>query len=280
MQNAKAYVDQLNNQEIKCKSCGATFDVHLPECPYCGETNEYGDELSYQQHLEDIYDDMEEMVDDSLEGATEEIKETGRGAIKYFMIIVIPILCVALIVFGIIKYSENKKARTAKAALLWEKETYPKLDAMYEAGDYDGILEFSEALYGNDNYEDYSLYNWSHDAFLSGYMYYRYMLDSVGYIENGKEHVDYYKESILYYALKLKYEEWDVSYNISKRLTKKDYELIKSYIAEADAILSEHFHLTQADCDELIKKCRSYPDSVVISWDTTAKIADGLEWID
>lgn len=279
MKKTTEYVNQLDNQEIYCKSCGATYDIHLAKCPYCGEVNEYGDEIEYQNHLDRIHSDMEDMIDDSLEGATDELKEKGKGAAKVFIIIAAAIVVIAAIAICIIKFSDKKKAEAAIDDILWQKETYATLDQLYEAEDYDGLLAFMEDYYADPDYDKHTLYNYEHIEFMTAYMHYKYMLEDIERINKHPDDIDFYKQSVLLYALELKYENWDAKYNTVKSVSKKEYDLIMCYIEEADDILLNHLGLDSAGVEVVHKKVLASPDSNLMQTDKVYDAADGLEWI-
>lgn len=278
----KKTVEYIEKQKkyINCKSCGAIYDIYLPQCPYCGETNEYGDEIEYQNHLEKIYRDMGELADDSLEGAADEIKQKGKGALKYVLIAGAVVFCIAIVVFFIKSVGEKQNAQNTTAELLWERENYSRLDKMYEDGDYDGLLRFLEEFYSNDENNGHKLYNWQHMEFLNAYMKYRYMLNAVERIAKYPEDTEFDKQSVLLLALELKYENYEAKYTTVKSMTKQDYDLVMSYIDTADEILLSHLGLTKERCDEIHREVVASSDGVVMSTEKIYEIADELEWIE
>ena len=278
MKRTLEYVNKLDNQNIYCKSCSATYDIHLPKCPYCGEVNEYGDELSYQEHLETIQDDMEEMIDDSLEGATDEMVQRGRGALKYFIIIGAAILSVIILALVAITLKDKKEAREAKEEILWERQAYAQMDSLYEAKDYDGLLRYMEDFYSDPDHEKHTLYNWKHIEFLSAYMDYKYMCVAVENASKYPEDIKMTKQSVLLYALELKNENWEAKYTTVKSVSKSEYELIMTYVSEADDILLNHLGLSKEEVDDIISETTYDTGSSILSSKKVYAVADELTW--
>ena len=45
-----------NKMNVICPSCGAEFNKNLSQCPYCGNSNYYGQEKSYMKGLAGLAD--------------------------------------------------------------------------------------------------------------------------------------------------------------------------------------------------------------------------------
>lgn len=45
-----------NKMNVICPSCGAEFNKNLSQCPYCGNSNYYGQEKSYMKGLAELAD--------------------------------------------------------------------------------------------------------------------------------------------------------------------------------------------------------------------------------
>ena len=45
-----------NKMNVICPSCGAEFNKNLSQCPYCGNSNYYGQEKSYMKGLAGLRD--------------------------------------------------------------------------------------------------------------------------------------------------------------------------------------------------------------------------------
>ena len=48
---------------VICPSCGAEFNKNLSQCPYCGNSNYYGQEKSYMKGLAGLRQRLAELAD-------------------------------------------------------------------------------------------------------------------------------------------------------------------------------------------------------------------------
>lgn len=93
-------------RKVTCDSCGADFDRKLPDCPYCGATNLWGNERQYMEQLEETREQLRKLP----EGR----KRESRLVWKREATIVAVIIVVLLLIFGgIFLYSrQEEKAQT------------------------------------------------------------------------------------------------------------------------------------------------------------------------
>ena len=155
---------------LYCENCHALIPIDSAKCPYCGALNAAGGEKQYMEQLFDLKEDVNELKDVPLQRYRQELKRSGRIIKRTLVICGIAAVLVFGVSLGVKKlwYGEMPMAER-KELLLWEKENFPKLDALYEEGDYDSILEFE-----NTNCAEgyYSIYNWEHYGFISLYRWY------------------------------------------------------------------------------------------------------------
>lgn len=258
------------NRIIKCKNCGAKFSAQDKFCPYCGSVNDIGDELEYQKKLEDIREDLDELGDVSKEAY---IAETKINA-KRISVIVVIIAAVAIIAgFFIPKIVLSvQKAKTERVVddLKWEKETYAKLDDMYDRGDFEALGEFYKDYYLSMEWENHSVYGWQHNKFMEVYQVYMDMKDNLRFCTDYPENVDGTKAYVFENCVKLIMTDWEKS-DYEKMLNDSDYQNINKYIKEAYLVLDEHFHVSKDDLemmrDELFDYSISsvYPDGRMCS---------------
>ncbi len=52
-----------NKMNVICPSCGAKFNKNLSQCPYCGNSNYYGQEKSYMKGLAGLRQRLAELAD-------------------------------------------------------------------------------------------------------------------------------------------------------------------------------------------------------------------------
>ena len=62
---------------VICPSCGAEFNKNLSQCPYCGNSNYYGQEKSYMKGLAGLRQRLAELADINKKIIVEEYIEKG-----------------------------------------------------------------------------------------------------------------------------------------------------------------------------------------------------------
>lgn len=126
------------------------------KCPYCGALNAVGGEKQYMEHLFDLKEDVKDLKDVPLQTYRQELKKSSRIIKRtLFICSIVALLAVGLFLITDKFWYAKMPVAERKEQLLWEKENFPKLDALYADGDYDGILEYDDkdqALV--DNYKE------------------------------------------------------------------------------------------------------------------------------
>ncbi len=148
--------------EIKCLNCGAVFEAEEAKCPYCGYINPEGAESKFLRELENTRKELDN-VDE--EAASSYVREVKKGAGSVAKIIAIA-LVVALVIAGgyllLQKTVFNHDKGSYAEELVWEREHFKEYDAMFEAKEYDELME----AIANDG-EEHAVYNWEHyDEFM------------------------------------------------------------------------------------------------------------------
>lgn len=231
---------------LHCENCHATIPVDSAKCPYCGALNAVGGEKQYMEHLFDLKEDVEELKDIPLQTYKQELKKSSRIIKRTLIVCAIA----ALLLIGLFfitnrfSYAEAPIAER-KEQLLWEKENFPKLDALYMEEDYDGILEFE-----NTNCADgyYSIYNWEHYNFISLYRWYLFCEESAVLAQRNNYDDDSVQRCILdaMYVLQEKdYVEYD----------EKDQALVDSYRETVREMLRSQFDMQDEDFATLYAQC-------------------------
>lgn len=164
----------------QCENCGADYDIMEPACPYCGTFNAVGGEKQYMEHMEDIREDVENLSDTAGSAYTEEIKKTGNIVIKT----IIAAAVFGMLLFGFFKLCDyltfgNYSKADVKKQLMWEQENFPILNAWYDAGEYEKILEFRYHMYDDKENEKISLYDWEHFEFMEMYAWRDYCFNEL-----------------------------------------------------------------------------------------------------
>lgn len=144
-------------KQIECPNCGAVFSAEETRCPYCAFINPEGAEAKYLKDLESRRLELD-MVDDQVRSGYR--KDMNKGARTALRTVLITALVLAVLV-GIWYVSENRlfsRDREDYASeLVWEHEHFPEYDALFEAQDYDGLLERLA-----EDGETHDVWNWEH----------------------------------------------------------------------------------------------------------------------
>ncbi len=169
---------------IYCENCHAPMEEDSAKCPYCGALNAPGGEKQYMERLYDIRKDVEELSDVPVREYRREIGKTGR------VIRVVFLAAAVLAAFAGLFFLVSRKlldyeptAEEIRAQMEWEKEVFPKLDALYEAGDYDGVME---CVFENQGESYYSISNWAHADFIDVYTRYQHCQESLAQAAAGE----------------------------------------------------------------------------------------------
>ena len=238
--------------KVICPNCGAAIYENEAKCPFCGYINMTGAEEKFMRDMKQTEADMSQIP--QLQKA--EYKKSMSKNSKIIFITIGIAAFVAAILFGIHMFMEHVlfsyDERDAKAQMLWERETFPILDGMYAAGDYDGIIEFEYALYNENeaNDTDYSLYDWEHYYFINGYRRYCDVEDYIAILDRGDELSKYEAESIVYYCMWFHYREYDVD-NEYMPYTDEEIAILDGYRDITDGYLFTRLGFTQQEVEEL-----------------------------
>lgn len=155
-----------------CPNCGGEHAEWVQKCPYCGSVNELGDERVYMEHMESIRARLDKVDEEGEEYYQRNVNTSVKTLGKRIGKIVLAVLLLVAVFVAFKKFQESRYSDRSMKELLWQKEEFPKLDALYEAGDYDGII----AAYYEEN-SDFGYYDWSHYYFVfEYYMPYKYMV--------------------------------------------------------------------------------------------------------
>ncbi|MBQ8278617.1 MAG: hypothetical protein IJZ23_02130 [Roseburia sp.] len=207
---------------IICNSCGAEFSNEEPKCPYCGTMNYDGAEKEYFEKLEDIREDVEELNAVPMQETKAELKKQGRFIKK-----IVTVVLVLAVIFGVILFLQEKSYdRDEKEDFLWQQENYPKMNAMYEAGEYDELIAF----YRKAQEDDRLLYEWEHADFVDTYISVEEFYGDLEYMESYEDISDGMYTSILW-------NQWSIyRYAVSDEMSEDE----KAYFAEDFIVVEQH----------------------------------------
>ncbi len=224
---------------VVCDSCGAEFEENLAKCPYCGSMNVKGAEREYMEKLEDVQDDMEELEDAPLDELNDTVKKQGRFLLKVFLVVLAVVGILALAFF----FMERRYQWDPKAEYAWQQEYYPRLNQLYEEGDYDGMVDLAMEAMGEDNA---AIWKWEHYDFYEAYFNCRDFDEMHNRL--GKEKL-LNSEYILLFQ-----EEWRLvllEENDQVKLTDRDWEVLRPYIERAGEALSSDWGMSEEEYEKL-----------------------------
>ena len=250
---------------IKCENCGAEIDENEPKCPYCGALNEIGGEREYMEKLDDIREDMEELPEEVDHETKKELKRSVKLIRNAALITIGVILILVGIEFGYNFIHEHFlfKQPSQKETMRWQSENFPILDEMYDAGDFDAIVELMDTLTDEDSVGTYALYDWKHIDIILDYRFYS---DCMNLAEHISE-VGYERES--YYWM-----IYNGFYVLSDRYVKmpdEDIVLLEGFRSEVTDTLKKVLKIDDAELKELLGRC--YDDEArYLNYDATEKV--------
>lgn len=231
---------------IHCENCSAMIEENSAKCPYCGAFNVIGGEKQYMEQLYDIKKDVEELSDVPVREYRREIGKTGRVIRRTFLAAAVLMAFVGLFFFFIRKWTDYEPtAEEIRAQIQWEKEVFPKLDALYAEGDYDGVMA---CVFENQDESYYSISNWEHADFID--MYTRYQTCKERLAQAVLEGYDAKRagDCIIDTLFLIQEREYD-SY------TEAEEALIAAYQEEVRKQLCTVLGIAEEDIDRLYEEC-------------------------
>lgn len=234
---------------IICSNCGASFQENAPKCPYCGQIYIPGAEKEYLHNLQELREDMSEIEDISEEIYQREIKKSTKKTGVIVAVFVLILLLGIGVFVGIDRlFSYHESEEDLKARILWERENFPTLDAWYEEGEYQKILDFMEETYEE---KGYSFYVWEHYRFVEHFENYQICMEINGRIVKGEEVSEFDAGELLYCGMALmNYENDNYGYE-SEVYSVKECETLGQWKQEIEAIFSEELKYTEEELQEL-----------------------------
>ena len=230
---------------IVCSSCGAVFEEEAVKCPYCGSTNIRGAEKDYMDKLENVRETMENLD----EVPVQELRKVVKRQSRKIRIVMFSVAVIALILIACSIISENVSKRDYRSQYQWRLEHYPQLDALYNEGKYDELVDMAYNELAKD--KDCILYEWEHYQFMETYDMLKslnedldeyvgvelkdYQLKWIFYSEWRAKEVIYSKEKYLpeeYEALLPMLEKAETDFNARWNMCEEDYAIFYSYLKD------------------------------------------------
>lgn len=234
---------------VKCENCGAEMDIHEECCPFCGYINHVGAEEKYMEKMQDIKANLAEVDDQQIEVTKNEAKK----GIKIVLITLIVILIIIGAFAALFKVTEYVAARNGSSIYRemdpfevteWNQKHMGKLEAMYEAGDIDGLVDYYNMLMSEDIG---AFYQWQHSFMVSQAAGLR---TDIYYLENSEVLTD----------LDIHITMFDVLYyyngdHLGTTIDEQDAEYLK---IESDKLIEcacKRFDITTDVLDDMLKTC-------------------------
>lgn len=232
-----------------CKNCGAEIGDQEASCSYCGALQYETAEKEYWDKMDQVQKDMEELKKVPENTYRQEIRRHTGAMRKWIVSGCMIFMLIAGLVMAYSYVSEKADAKRQKEQLIWQQENFPKLDAWYEAGEYDAILDFQNHLYAEGS--PYNTWNWKHTQFIEcyrSYWIYKVILD-----ELQNEYAEGLSEKIREYDLKEMLYETMYLHTMKERNLQNDEEwhFVRDCQEETLKKTAEVFSLTEEEMEEL-----------------------------
>ena len=262
-------------ERIVCPNCGASIYENEAKCPFCGYINIPGAEEKFMRDMHHTEEQLSQIPE--LQKA-EYRKHMSKNS-KIILVTIAIAALVAAILGGVYLLFEHVifsyDEVDVKAQMLWERETFPILDEMYEAGDYDGIIQYEYDLYDENeaNKTNYNIYDWEHFYFINGYRRYQDVEEYIDVLDKGLELNDYQAENIVYECMWFHYREYDID-NEYIPYTDEEIAMLDGYREVIDSYFYERLGFTDEEIEKLyqdvqmeyggldMKKCWKYARKV------------------
>ena len=240
--------------------------VHTDRCPYCGYINISGAEEKYMDSLEDIREKLDNVDEEAAEEYSKGLSQNIRRVLVVLGILLIIFVTIWLL-HGVAEYESARKASVGGMEqmdeLLWQKEMFAKFDELYDAGDYEGMVD----SVCNQYYGNHEIYNWKHwDFAVVMGDYYRVVKEDVTDLDAGKTD-DYLYTNMVYETFKFYYEMYGY-----RSFTDTETLVIQDARKEVLDVLYNRLHFTDAQMGEIDAKYKIQSKGYV-SFDDCKKIA-------
>lgn len=241
---------------ITCRECGAPIDDLAERCPYCGAVNEAGAEHKYMKDMYDLKDDLKEVGNIPKEEIGQEVKTNVRFTGKVIIILLVLALLLAGILFFFLHVGDavdslygmvtHTRSADMREQMKWDRENLPKLDAWYEAEDYDAILDFCHKTDEAEDGISYSYTGWEHWNLMPFYETYQEYREFEQRMQAGEQPELYEFQSFLYDALTMSDDKsW------FHQADEKDESLVDSWIEETMQFVRETYQMSDQEIKEL-----------------------------
>ena len=223
-----------------CGSCGAEYEENLSKCPHCGSMNLVGAEREYMDKLGDVQKDMGKLEDAPLENLNATVKGQGRFLIKVFLVILVAAAVLAAVFF----WMDRRGQGNLKEEYAWQQEYIPRLNQLYDDGDYDAMMNLALLSMSDKNAV---LWKWEHYDFYEAYFRVKDFAEL--YPKWGEERLDQYDYVILFQA------EWYLILLEKYRqaeYTDGEFAVLRPYIEKAGEALASDWGMSEEEYGEFL----------------------------
>lgn len=244
--------------KIVCPNCGASIYENEAKCPFCGYINIPGAEEKFMRDMQKTEEELSQIPELQKAEYRKHMSKNSKIIVVTIAIatVIAAVLCGIYLFFEHVIYSYDET--DVKAQMLWEREVFPVLDEMYAAGDYDGIIQFEYDLYDENEANDtkYSIYDWEHYYFISGYRRYQDVEMYIDILDKGDELSSYQSETILYDCMWFHCREYGID-NEYIPYTDEEIAILDGYREITEGYLYERLGFTEEEVERLIQDAQS-----------------------
>lgn len=231
---------------LYCENCNAPIPEESAKCPYCGAFNASGGERQYMEQLYDLKEDVEEISEVPKREYRREMGKIGRMLFRTFLVFAgLAAVCGAVVYLFHRSTDYEISAEEMKAQAEWEREVFPKLDALYEEGDYEGVIDY---VYAHDEEGMRSLSHWEHNDFLDEYMRYQSCMRALERIASG----DYDEDDEISCMIDVLFLIQEKDYHV---YTEAEETQIADYRREVKELLDRELGVSEEELTTLYEAC-------------------------
>ena len=249
-----------------CPNCGASFPEDEPSCPYCGQLNPRGAEKQHMNKLHELHRNTAQLAEDTTREVVSGTRRNGRR-ILILVAVLLVLFVIGLVLRAILGHAYDRHTiRSYQERTAFQEAHYEELDRLFESGDDIRLLDEIDALYelpGSD-----ALYSWDHYSYVSAVQSYRYMKDSLEWLQTKEDPEDKQFASIVFPALSLTRSDRELAYN-GRPYSEEESRRLAVYREEAEQILQETLQWDSAELDALYERCLGSYD--VLSFEKVEK---------
>lgn len=243
--------------KLICPNCGAAIEAKEPKCPFCGYINIPGAEDKFMRDLEQTEDALNQIPKEQEKNYKKSMKKSTK--VIFVTILIAGIIAAVLVglYFLLDHIFMSMDNYDPKVEMAWERENYPLLDELYEAGDYNGILAYEEEVYRQNREEgtNHSIYNWEHSDFIEAYRKFLDLQEYEAVLTETGELSKYQAELAVYHCMWFHYRNYK---NELGTYTEEELEIMEEYSTYADKMFYERLLFTDEEADALFKEAVEY----------------------